>query len=66
MFTGDCTKSEAFMSDWKKYRRANRDTTHMVEPYGGTIWWNHMVEPYGGTICQSYIVPHIHTRGKYH
>ena len=22
--------------------------------------------PYGGTICQSYVVPHIHTRGKYH
>ena len=25
-FTGDRTKSEVFMSDWKKYRRANKDT----------------------------------------
>ena len=32
-FTGDQTKSEAFMSDWKKYRRANKDTTRMIEPY---------------------------------
>ena len=21
------------MSDWKKYRRANKDTAHMQEPY---------------------------------
>ena len=33
IFTGDCTKSEAFMSDWKKYRRANKDTVRMWEPY---------------------------------
>ena len=26
-FTGDRTKSEAFMSDWKKYCHANKDTT---------------------------------------
>ena len=32
-FTGDRTKSEAFMSNWKKYHCANKDTTHMVEPY---------------------------------
>ena len=32
-FTGDQTKLEAFMSDWKKYRRTNKDTTCMVEPY---------------------------------
>ena len=33
IFTGDRTKSEAFMSDWKKYRRANKDTARMTEPY---------------------------------
>ena len=33
IFTGDRTKSEAFMSDWKKYRRTNKDTTHMADPY---------------------------------
>ena len=33
IFTGEHTKSEAFMSDWKKYRRANKDTTCMAEPY---------------------------------
>ena len=33
IFTGDRTKSEAFMSDWKKYHRANKDTGCMVEPY---------------------------------
>ena len=33
IFTGDHTKSEAFMSDWKKYRRANKDTARMAEPY---------------------------------
>ena len=33
IFTGDRTKSEAFMSDWKKYRRANKDTARMQEPY---------------------------------
>ena len=33
IFTGDRTKSEAFMSDWKKYRRANKDTARMAEPY---------------------------------
>ena len=32
-FTGDCTKSEAFMSDWKKYCHANKDTARMAEPY---------------------------------
>ena len=32
-FTGDCMKSEVFMSDWKKYRRANKDTARMAEPY---------------------------------
>ena len=26
-FTGDRTKSETFMSNWKKYCRANKDTT---------------------------------------
>ena len=26
-------KSEAFMSDWKKYHRANKTTTRMAEPY---------------------------------
>ena len=29
VFTGDCTKSEAFMSDWKKYCCANKDTARM-------------------------------------
>ena len=33
IFTGDCTKSKAFMSDWKKYQWANKDTTCMMEPY---------------------------------
>ena len=33
IFTGDQTKSEAFMSDWKKYHRANKDTARMREPY---------------------------------
>ena len=33
IFTGDCTKLEAFMSDWKKYRHANKDTARMQEPY---------------------------------
>ena len=33
IFTRDRTKSEAFMSDWKKYRRANKDTACMREPY---------------------------------
>ena len=33
IFTGDRTKSEAFMSDWKKYHRANKDTARMREPY---------------------------------
>ena len=33
VFTGDCTKSEAFMSDWKKYCCANKDTARMAEPY---------------------------------
>ena len=33
VFTGDCTKSEVFMSDWKKYHCANKDTTCMAEPY---------------------------------
>ena len=32
-FTGDCTKSEVFMSDWKKYCHANKDTARMAEPY---------------------------------
>ena len=32
-FTGDWTKSEAFMSNWKKYRRTKKDTTRMMEPY---------------------------------
>ena len=32
-FTRDRTKSEAFMSDWKKYRHANKDTARMAEPY---------------------------------
>ena len=27
IFTGDRSKSEEFMADWKKYRRANKDTT---------------------------------------
>ena len=33
IFTGDRTKSEAFMSNWKKYCCANKDTTGMAEPY---------------------------------
>ena len=33
IFTGDRTKSEAFMSNWKKYHHANKDTTRMAEPY---------------------------------
>ena len=33
IFTGDQMKSEAFMSDWKKYRCANKDTIRMTEPY---------------------------------
>ena len=33
IFTGDRTKSEMFMSDWKKYRRANKYTARMMEPY---------------------------------
>ena len=33
IFTADRTKSEAFMSDWKKYRCANKDTARMREPY---------------------------------
>ena len=32
-FTGDRTKSEVFMSDWKKYHRANKDMARMTEPY---------------------------------
>ena len=33
IFNGDRTKSEEFMTDWKKYRRANKKTTRMREPY---------------------------------
>ena len=33
IFTGDRTKSEVFMSDWKKYRHTNKDMTRMAEPY---------------------------------
>ena len=33
IFTGDQTKSEAFMSNWKKYRCANKDMACMMEPY---------------------------------
>ena len=32
-FTGDHMKSKTFMSDWKKYRRANKNTARMAEPY---------------------------------
>ena len=37
VFTGDRTKSEVFMSDWKKYRHANKDTAHMAEPYARAV-----------------------------
>ena len=33
IFAGDRSKSEEFMADWKKYRRANKNTTRMREPY---------------------------------
>ena len=33
IFSGDQAKSEAFMSEWKKYHQANQETTGMMEPY---------------------------------
>ena len=37
IFTGDRTKSEVFMSDWKKYRHANKNTARMAEPYARVL-----------------------------